>query len=136
MKYFFVLFLALTLAVWGEPAHAEWVKFGHFGDAVRYVDLDRVKRTKDGVRYWVRNEFDAADNKGALSSVWLLEYECGTDRYRFLDFKSYQSSDLSGRVVYANSSPSDWQYAAPQSFAELTGVGSCELVNRKKSHTP
>ena len=117
--------LMAFLAVVSTGTHAEWTKVekGNSKGITRYIDVATIQKTKNKVRmvnlidYEVARE--AIDDK-FLSIKVVQEYDCNEVKKRILAFNTYSGGMGKGRVLYTNSTSSEWEIISSPGSIGLT----------------
>lgn len=112
-----LLTLFLLLAVQGtRPAYVIDDGWDLRGGSTGY---ETMFFTRPGARpnmLWTRYEMKAPV-RGYRSSRSLAEYDCASGRYRIVQETAFPRPNLEGQGTSLTDGP-DWQYPAPQTFAE------------------
>jgi hypothetical protein len=111
--------LMLLLACANTVATAEWIKIGGSEIMTVYADPATIRRAGALAQMWDLFDFKAVqtiDGWSFLSAKNWVEYDCKEARWRNLQISHYAGNKGSGKRVYNNSKPGDWE-AVPMDSA-------------------
>lgn len=123
--------LMALLAMVSTSALSEWTKVekNNSEDITRYIDVATIHRTENKVRmvnlidYQIVRE--AVDDK-FLSIKVVQEYDCNEVKKRILAFNTYSGNMGKGEVLYADSSPNEWEIvSSPRSIGLILWEIAC-----------
>ena len=106
--------LLTLLAVVSTSALGEWTKVekNNSKGITRYIDVATIQETQNKVRMVNLVDYqtarEAIDDK-FLSIKVVQEYDCNEVKKRILTFNTYNGNMGKGGVVYADSSPGEWE---------------------------
>lgn len=107
--------LALSLLLAAAPAWAEWVKVGETDAAVHYIDAATIRRDGNLRRVWTVQDMRDTDPAGVRSIRALEEYDCRTERFRYLSLTAHSAPMAGGEVVAAHILDDNWTARPPGS---------------------
>jgi hypothetical protein len=106
--------LMALLAMVSTSALSEWTKVEkkNSEDITSYVDVATIQKTENKVRMINLIDYqtvrEAVDDK-FLSIKVVQEYDCNEVKKRILAFNTYSGNMGKGGVLYADSSPNEWE---------------------------
>lgn len=106
--------LMALLAMVSTSALSEWTKVekNNSEDITSYVDVATIQKTENKVRMINLIDYqtvrEAVDDK-FLSIKVVQEYDCNEVKKRILAFNTYSGNMGKGGVLYADSSPNEWE---------------------------
>ena len=119
-----ILFLCLT-----GTANADWEYVRGTDNTDFFFDVQTVRPTKHGVRYWSMSSNRTPEvfwNTTVGSTTTLVEYDCSDDRFRFLQTVLHYGPNGGGSIITTQTTPTAWMYAAPGSAAIVEGSIACK----------
>jgi Ribonuclease G/E len=89
------LFLIPTLVL------GEWSEGNIHGDHKYYIDLKSISRLDAStVKYEMKKNYFKPE-KGALSSLGLIEMNCSRKEWKLIHYQAYSNNDLQGKLIYS-----------------------------------
>lgn len=109
----FAVFVAIVvIAVPASSLAADWFAMND----KYYIDRQSIRTMQNGYkRAWVKGIYNTPNKSGYTSSELYYEYDCNLGRYRTLSSIFYKYDT----VTTTSSNMSDWNYASPESMAEI-----------------
>ena len=112
--------LMALLAMISTSALSEWTKVekNNSGGITRYVDVAAIQKTEDKVRMVNLIDYQTAQeaiDDEFLSIKVVQEYDCNEVKKRILAFNTYSRNMGKGEVLYADSSPDEWEIVSSPS---------------------
>jgi len=96
MKIILVFLFLMPTSVIGE-----WSKGYNRGDHKYYIDLKSVSRLDASiVKYKMKKNYFKPE-KGALSSLGLIEMNCSRKEWKLVHYQAYSNNDLQGDLIYS-----------------------------------
>jgi len=117
--------LMALLAMVSTSALSEWTKVekNNSEDITSYVDVATIQKTENKVRMINLIDYqtvrEAVDDK-FLSIKVVQEYDCNEVKKRILAFNTYSGNMGKGGVLYADSSPNEWEIVSSPGSIGLT----------------
>ena len=117
--------LMALLAMASTSALSEWTKVEkkNSEDITSYVDVATIQKTENKVRMINLIDYqtvrEAVDDK-FLSIKVVQEYDCNEVKKRILAFNTYSGNMGKGGVLYADSSPNEWEIVSSPGSIGLT----------------
>lgn len=117
--------LMALLVMVSTSALSEWTKVekNNSEGITRYVDIATIQKTENKVRMINLIDYqtvrEAVDDK-FLSIKVVQEYECNEVKKRILAFNTYSGNMGKGGVLYADSSPNEWEIVSSPGSIGLT----------------
>ncbi len=105
--------LALSLLLAAAPAWADWVKVGETAAAVHYIDAATIRRDGNLRRVWTVQDMRETDSAGVRSIRALEEYDCLTERFRYLSLTAHSAPMAGGEVLAAHVLDDNWTGRPP-----------------------
>lgn len=105
--------LALSLLLAAAPLRAEWVKVGETEAAVHYIDAATIRRDGNLRRVWTVQDMRETDPAGVRSIRALEEYDCLTERFRYLSLTAHSAPMAGGQVIAAHELDDNWTGRLP-----------------------
>ena len=105
--------LALSLLLAAAPLRAEWLKVGETDAAVHYIDAATIRRDGNLRRVWTVQDMRDTDPAGVRSIRALEEYDCLTERFRYLSLTAHSAPMAGGEVVAAHILDDNWTARPP-----------------------
>jgi hypothetical protein len=130
--------LLILLMLVSQPAWAGWVELGSAGAGTEkafthYIDPETVRKTPNGRRAWMMNDFERPqpDPSGSYrSSKELEEFDCAGERNRTLQGSAFSGQMGTGLVVTSLDSAGRWLIVSPGSVAEAQLKAVCRMPLR------
>ena len=117
--------LMALLAMASTSALSEWteVEKNNSEGITRYIDVATIQKTGDKVRMVNLIDYqtarEAVDDK-FLSIKVVQEYDCNEVKKRILAFNTYSGNMGKGGILYADSSPNEWDIVSSPGSIGLT----------------
>jgi len=117
--------LMALLVMVSTSALSEWTKVekNNSEGISRYVDVATIQKTENKVRMVNLIDYqtarEAVDDK-FLSIKVVQEYDCNEVKKRILAFNTYSGNMGKGGILYADSSPNDWEIVSSPGSIGLT----------------
>ena len=106
-KLLFVLLLSISSVVQAQWTLVEFHDTAHF-----YIESTTIQTINKNKRAWLKMEFSKSELQKSARS--LIEFDCLEKKLRFLNFESFNKSNLIESKSYTNQ-PQEWEYVAPGS---------------------
>jgi hypothetical protein len=94
-KILFVLLLSISTFV-----HAEWTPVEFNEIVIAYVDKTTIQAINKNKRAWIRIEFLKSERQKSARS--LVEFDCLEKKLRFINYESFNQSNLIEPRNYSN----------------------------------
>lgn len=107
-------------------AHAGWEKLSEYGGMRLYVDPSTLRELpQDSRRAWILLDSDRENEAGDRSHRMLVETNCATTQFRFLQKSFFKGEMASGPASYTSNESDEWAYAAPGTLADAIVKFTC-----------
>jgi hypothetical protein len=135
-RLFGVVAFALLLSRIASAAEPDWQFVTTSDDRIVYVDAATISMRENRLTASVLHRFSAQQTqlsgKSFLSSVYLVSFECGSERSGFVSVVNYAGNSGDGAVIdsFARSSGSvKLKYAEPRTLGHATLQYVCSRAN-------
>jgi len=102
-----------------------WTEVATSADSFHFIDPKSRRQTGGSARAWFFVALSKKNSTGAWSYRELMEFDCPKERYRSLTIHEFSEPMLSGPILNAVNSASDWYYIAPGSIGEGKMKAAC-----------
>lgn len=99
-------------------ALAEWVLVATTDVTATYIDPATISRNGTTRRVWQIADLAQSEADGTKSRRTYYEYDCKERRFRFLSVSTHSGNMASGRILWSDSTPREWNYSAPDTRFE------------------
>lgn len=90
----------LLLFIIPSVVKGEWSKGSESGNHKYYIELNSVSRIDaNTVGYSMKKNYFKSE-KGALSSLGLIEMNCFRREWKLVHYQAYSNADLKGELIY------------------------------------
>ena len=92
-----------------------------------YIDLDSIKTNGNDVFFWILFDDAKPSETGKMSSIHYVEARCEQKQWRWLQDQFYKKPMAQGKPSSSINKPTEWSYAAPNSFLDTAVTLACML---------
>ena len=129
MKLLTISLVIIFSVVFSSASYAEWKKFSYDASGLTYyVDFEIIRKNDEYVYWWSLFDYLKPNKSGILSGKLYTQGDC--ELFRFKTLSASLHKEPMGKGTGRSHIPEnpEWDYAPPDSNAEVTLKAVCEYA--------